>query len=144
MYDVHYLCRARYDSGYSCLHQVSSLLSDCVKLSDVLTMPLSFRSNVNYIPPPQEVSCFFVFGPVSPYHVEHIVVDTSSSHLPNEMWLYLTEITRPSPQGNAQAIILKQTKEQVSIQSLIVLFLSLSPRISNTPSHSCSEKLAFL
>lgn len=56
MYDMHYLCRARYDSGYSCLHQVSSLLSDCVKLSDVLTMSLSFRSNVNYIPPPQEVS----------------------------------------------------------------------------------------
>lgn len=65
MYDVHYLCRARYDS-YSCLHQVSPLLSDCVKVSDVLTMPLSFRSNVNYIPPPQEVSLIFVSSQITP------------------------------------------------------------------------------
>lgn len=56
MYDVHYLCRARYDSGWSCPPRASSLLCDRVKLSSVLTMSLSFRSNVNYIPPPQEVS----------------------------------------------------------------------------------------
>lgn len=63
MYDVHYLCRARYDSGYSCLPRLSSPLCDCVKLSDALTMSLSFRSNVNYIPPPQEVSvCVFSFA----------------------------------------------------------------------------------
>lgn len=72
MYDVHYLCRARYDSGYSCLPRVSSLLGDCVKLSDVLTMSLSFRSNVNYIPPPQEVSFFFSSS-----------LSSSSLHLPS-------------------------------------------------------------
>lgn len=58
MYDVHYLYGAGYDSGYSCPPRVPSPLCDCVKLSDVLTVSLSFRSNVNYIPPPQEVSCF--------------------------------------------------------------------------------------
>lgn len=62
MYDVHYLCRARYDSGYSCLPRLSSALCDCVKLSDVLTVSLSFRSNVNYIPPPQEVSLILQYS----------------------------------------------------------------------------------
>lgn len=36
-------------------------LCDYVKLSDELTTSFSFRSNVNYIPPPQEVSDFFHF-----------------------------------------------------------------------------------
>lgn len=61
MYDVHYLCRASYDSGYSCPPRVSSVFCNCVKLSVVLTTSLSFRSNVNYIPPPQEVSLPFFF-----------------------------------------------------------------------------------
>lgn len=61
MYDVHYLCGASYDSGYSCPPRVSSVFCNCVKLSIVLTMSLSFRSNVNYIPPPQEVSLSFFF-----------------------------------------------------------------------------------
>lgn len=46
-----YKCGLKYESGYSCLPQVSRL-----KLSHVLTLPLSFRSNVNYVPPTQEVS----------------------------------------------------------------------------------------
>lgn len=69
MYDVHNLCRASYDSGYSCPHHVSSLLSDCVKLSAVLTMSLSFRSNVNYIPPPQEVGLISASSQITPDHV---------------------------------------------------------------------------
>lgn len=39
------------------------LFGNCVKVSVALTMSLSFRSNVNYIPPPQEVSFFFNFPP---------------------------------------------------------------------------------
>lgn len=116
MYDVHYLCRASYDSGYSCPPRVSSVFCNCVKLSVVLTMSLSFRSNVNYIPPPQEVSsfffvvflCFFCLGNFSgkPWYSHHF----------------------------GYTIL---TQYRLSICFFI------SPRILNTPSHLCSEKLAF-
>lgn len=43
---------------------LSVFICNCVRPSASLTVPLSFRSNVNYVPPPQEVRLFlnpFIF-----------------------------------------------------------------------------------
>lgn len=115
MYDVHYLCKARYESGQSCPPRVSSPLCDCVKLSSVLTMSMSFRSNVNYIPPPQEVSCLFFLCPPLPSGfpscwVHERSADSSVSHLLMNVATFLIEITT-QPHG---AVILNRANDPVT------------------------------
>lgn len=107
-------------SSVFCFFLFFFLFGNCVKLSVALTMSLSFRSNVNYIPPPQEVSFVFCFL------------------FPSLDILFLSfrgTWAMRSPKHNANT---------ESCFSWTCPRLSPSPRISNTPSRSCSEKLAFL
>lgn len=111
-----------------------------------LPMPLSFRSNVNYIPPPQEVSCFFSWSSSSlvssPSLVGLWVLTWAKRWFKHEQLtltlmniaVFLIELVTPSQ----RAITLNT--EYLNIPVCV----SLSPRILNTPSHSCSDKLAFL
>lgn len=142
MYDVHYLCRASYDSGYSCPPRMSSVFCNCVKLSVVLTTSLSFRSNVNYIPPPQEVSFPFFFSWSSFYIFFFVFFLVISLVIWAKHWLNLSTwkliLMCFWLESQSQIAITLDTQY---LHNTVCLFIS--PRILNTPSHLCSEKLAF-